>query len=120
MSPARLSAHERMLRLVTEDEFQAQIVQLARLTGWLVYHSPRNMPRVNRSGQLFIEDITPGFPDLVLVRRRDERALFRELKRETERPTSAQMEWIVCMTAAGLDAGWWRPSDWPEIEATLK
>lgn len=41
---------------ISEKEFQAQVLDLARLTGWLCYH-----PHDSRRS-------APGFPDLVLVR----------------------------------------------------
>lgn len=50
----------------------------------------------------------PGWPDLVLVGKRG--VLFRELKRQSGKPTKAQQEWLAALTEAGMDAGLWRPS----------
>lgn len=51
---------------MTERQFQPQVVQLARLCGWLIYHTFDS----RRSAA--------GFPDLCMVR--GDRCLFVELK----------------------------------------
>lgn len=81
----------------TEKQFQSQIVELARLRGYLCYHTFSSL----RS--------TPGFPDCVLAR--PGRLLFRELKTERGRVSAAQQQWLTTLRAAGADAGIWRPSD---------
>ena len=81
-----------------ERDLQALVVRLARSLGWLAYHTFDS----RRS--------EPGFPDLVLVR--EDRVLFRELKTEKGRATPAQTTWIAALTAAGMDAGLWRPVQW--------
>ena len=94
-----------MIRTLAEKEFRQQVVDLARACMWLVYFTWRSIHS------------PAGFPDLVLVR--DVRCLFRELKTEKGRTTDPQDEWLAALAAAGQDAKVWRPSDWPEIEATL-
>lgn len=89
---------------ISEKAFQAAVIQLAKLTGWMVYHTFDS----RRSA--------PGFPDLVLVR---DRVLFRELKSETGRLSAAQKEWLRGLTVAGMDVAVWRPSDWTKIKTTL-
>lgn len=81
-----------------ERDLQALVVRLARSLGWLAYHTFDS----RRS--------EPGFPDLVLVR--EDRVLFRELKTEKGRATPAQKTWLAALTAAGMDAGLWRPVQW--------
>lgn len=49
-----------------------------------------------------------GFPDLVIVGRR---VIYRELKRESGKPSPAQEEWLGVLAEAGEDVGVWRPSD---------
>lgn len=56
-----------------EAVLQAQIEQLARTLGWLVYHT-----HDSRRSQA-------GFPDLVLVHARQRRVLWRELKTQKGR-----------------------------------
>ena len=92
-------------RSISEAAFQAQVVQTAELFGWSTFH----VHDMRRS--------VPGWPDLVLVR---ERVLFRELKTDRGRVTPEQQYWLDRLTAAGQDAGLWRPSDWETIVEVLK
>ena len=89
---------------LTEDEFQKQVIHLAKLHNWLNYHTHDS----RRS--------EPGFPDLVLVR---DRVLYVELKTDKGRTSKAQQAWISALNEAGGDAQVWRPRDWDEIERTL-
>ena len=109
-----------MKATVSEKEFSDQVVQLAKLCGWLVAHF--RPARVRRGGRDVYE--TPvaadgrGFPDLLLCR--DGVALARELKVGKNQPTPDQHRWLAAFAAAGIDAGVWRPEHWPEIERTLR
>ena len=98
--------HLAWLGMATETEagFTYAIAQLAGRSGWLVYHTYDS----RRS--------TPGFPDLVLVKRR---VLWRELKLDKGRTTKEQDEWLLALVAAGQDAGIWRPRDWDHIVEEL-
>jgi hypothetical protein len=51
-----------------------------------------------------------GFPDFVCVGPRG--VLYRELKRQDKKPTPKQQEWLDALSAAGEDAGVWRPYDY--------
>lgn len=93
--------------IVTEREFQAQVVKLAQLQGWRCYfswtsiHSPA------------------GFPDLVLVRGME--ALFVELKSDKGKLSPAQEEWLNALQhVETVNAFCWRPCHWDMIEAALK
>lgn len=88
----RLTDEERRDRGLTEIEFQRQLVGpngLATMLGWLhVHFRPAKTERGWRtpgSGELL-----EGWPDLVLVRARDRRLIFAELKRELAQLTPAQ------------------------------
>jgi hypothetical protein len=98
MSPAGLSK-------LTEKEFLAQVVALARLTGWLAYHTHDS------------QHSAAGFPDLVLVKGRS--VLFIELKVGTNPLTPEQARWLEALATAGQNARVWRVEDWPEIEDAL-
>jgi hypothetical protein len=50
-----------------------------------------------------------GFPDLVCVGPGG--VLFRELKREGKKPTTAQAQWLTALVKAGQDACVWWPHD---------
>ncbi|HEY1690013.1 MAG TPA: VRR-NUC domain-containing protein [Solirubrobacteraceae bacterium] len=91
-----------------EAQFEAAIVQLAKLNGWLTYHTYDSQ----RS--------SPGFPDLVLIR--DRVLIVAELKSEKGHLTGSQVEWIEAFQAIDCEEIFvrvWRPADWPEIERLL-
>ena len=90
-----------------EAEFQASVLELAGVLGWLGFHVH------NSRGS------SPGFPDLTLVR--DDRLLFAELKRGRRKPTEVQTAWLEALgQAAHVSAHVWRPADWIEIERALR
>lgn len=102
---------------MTEAQLQAAVLELARLLGWRVAHF--RPARTVTGWRTPVAADGAGFPDLCLVR---ERVLFRELKAERGAPSSEQLAWLDALTAAGADAGIWRPSDWTAglIEAELR
>ena len=61
----------------------------------------------------------PGWPDLVFIRRRDRRLMFRELKTDKGRVTDRQAAVLELLAACGLDAGVWRPADMERIGREL-
>jgi hypothetical protein len=91
---------------LTENQLQQQVLDLASLCGWRHFHV------LNSRGS------DPGWPDLVLLR--PPHLLVVELKRETGRLSVAQSDWLRLLEMCGVDVRIWRPSSWPEIEATLK
>jgi hypothetical protein len=91
---------------VSEKQFMASVVELARWCGWLIFH-----PFDSRRS-------TAGFPDLTLVR--DGRLLFCELKSERGRVSADQQQWLDALQLAGCDVVVWRPDDWPAIVEALR
>jgi hypothetical protein len=89
----------------TEKEFQATVVKTARQFGWLVFHFPNAI-------------INPIFPDLLMFR--DGQTLMAELKTERGKLSVAQAALLLDLDAHGVQVHLWRPSDWDEIEQTLK
>jgi hypothetical protein len=89
----------------TEKQFMAQVVQLARLCSWMVYHTHDS----RRSAA--------GFPDLVLLRGAE--MVAAELKAGRGRTTPEQDAWLAAFGRAGAAVFVWRPADWPEIERVL-
>lgn len=82
---------------LTEKEWQAQVVALAKQTGWKgAYHTYDS----RRSSS--------GFPDLVLVR---ERIVYIELKSQNGKLSTAQAEWIMWLDEAAAEVAIARPSD---------
>ena len=51
-----------------------------------------------------------GWPDWAIVGSGG--FMLRELKRENQKPRPDQQEWLDMLTAAGIDADVWKPSDW--------
>ena len=101
---------------MTEREFQRAVVELARLTGWRVFHA---RPALTRRGRW----LTPiqgdaGFPDLLLCR--PPRLIVAELKRNGARPTPQQQGWLDALSAcAGVECYLWTPADWDAIVRML-
>ncbi len=85
---------------MTERELQNLIRETCQWHGLLFFH-----PFDSRRSE-------PGWPDVVIVG--PQGALFRELKGPRGRVTPAQQTWLDAMTTAGLNAGVWRPADWPD------
>lgn len=102
----------------TEKQFQAALLEYARIRGWLCYHTYDS----RRSAA--------GFPDLVLVRGGD--IIFAELKSKGGKVSPAQKHWLDTLAEAaflinrvkdqspGVEVVVWRPNNWPDIEETLR
>ena len=96
----------KQLPKLTEKQFQTQIVQLAKMHGWWVYHT------------FDARKSEPGFPDLVLIRAPE--ILFWELKTETGRMSKPQDEVLQMLVDCGMTAEVKRPRDWDSIEQALR
>lgn len=95
---ARLSDLERAERALTEAQFQEQVTNLAESLGWTWAHFRALQ---NRRGQWQVPVEGPlgvGWPDLVLLRVRDRRLIFAELKRELG---TASLEQATTLAALG-------------------
>ncbi len=101
---------------MTEAEFQRQVVQLAKMGGWLVMHT---RPAINKSGKWS----TPiqghrGFPDLCMTHA-TRGTIFAELKAEKGRVSEEQKAWIDALKESGEEVHLWRPSQIDEIVERL-
>lgn len=104
-----------MTRKLSEAQFQRQVLELARFTGWRSAHFRTS--RGNRGNYLTaVAGDGAGFPDLVLIR---DRVIFRELKTDSGKLSPEQIAWGEALIAAGADFAVWRPADWRNIEVTL-
>lgn len=95
---------------MTEAQLQQIVLDLAKLTNWLAYHTHDS----RRSQQ--------GFPDLTLVRA--PRVVFAELKGDgaygKRGPTAQQIAWIDALgKCPGVEVYVWRPADINDIAAIL-
>ena len=100
-------------RAITETQFQARVMDYARLRGWVCTHFRPVQIRPGRWATPLTGDA--GFVDLVLARRGV--VLHVELKAQGKYPTAEQRRWG---TAIGESYRLWRPSDWEAILAELK
>lgn len=98
-SGAVLLSPARVMPPMSEKNLQSAVEKLARFSGWLVYHThdSRRSPA--------------GFPDLVMVSGKRGRVIYRELKSAAGKLRPEQITWLDELTAAGEDAGVWRPAD---------
>lgn len=101
-SPPVVPIEERL----SEREFQAAVIALAKVCGWMVYHT-----HDSRKSEA-------GFPDLTLVR--PGRLIFAELKAADGRVSAPQATWMEALQAAGVEVFLWRPCDWPNVVAVLR
>lgn len=102
-----LTPRERLLRSITEADWQRTVAGVAELHGWWWYHNPDS----RRSNA--------GWPDLALLR--PPRLLFVELKREVGRVSKTQA-WMMTMLSLvpGVECYVWRPSDEPTVKEILR
>jgi hypothetical protein len=105
-------------RHLLEGEWMRQVTDLADVLGWTWAHfRPAKTAhgwRTPVSGT-----IGKGWPDLTLVRERDHRIVFAELKREGKHPDPDQQVVLDRLRAAGLEVHVWRPSDFAEVQRVL-
>jgi hypothetical protein len=90
----------------TEKAFMSAVKQAAEQLGWLVVHFPR------------MQGNPAGFPDLLMFR--GGQTILAELKTERGKLSDFQTRWLLDLDAHGIRCFMWRPSDWDEIEATLR
>lgn len=88
---------------------------MARLRGWRGYHTRKSygvVMGVSR-GDAY------GWPDWAFWHPGKGRFMLRELKSQRGEVQPQQKQVIAELAACGVDCKVWRPSDWPEIEATF-
>ncbi len=113
MTGKHLTDADRLLRSITEAQWQEQVIEYAQVRGWLVFHA---RPALTQKGKWLtaVSADGAGFVDLVMAR--DGQVVFAELKRMTGKLTDAQQVWIAALPNAHV----WRPSDWDTVEAILR
>jgi VRR-NUC domain len=93
-------------RTYPEKDFMFQVIKLASLTDWLVYHTHNS------------KHSTPGFPDLAMVK--DSHLLFAELKAPNGKLTPEQKKWLEALSKVErVSSHLWKPHDWQTIENQL-
>lgn len=131
---------------VNEGEFQRVVIDLARGLGWGITVSAQkaiaaeaaayNVAESELDGLIFHPRYSlgseSGWPDLTLIRRRDRRLIFAELKAEKGKVSHRQeqvLDLLRCLEGLvvhgeGHELGWiqvrvWRPSDLDTIREEL-
>lgn len=103
---------------LSEAAFGNVLNDLAGRMGWLRAHFRPAQMKSGRYATPMQGD--PGFPDDCLVHPLWRVCLVAELKTDTGRLASAQLEWVTAWEAAGVPAFVWRPSHWlPSIVPIL-
>ena len=102
----KIPSHTPWWCVMTEDQFQTSVIQVAKDTGWMLFHDYDS----RRS--------TAGFPDLVMTR--NGRTIFAELKSQRGRIRPEQKEWIAELEKTnGIEVYLWRPSDMDDVVEVL-
>ena len=105
-----------LLRHMTEAEFQAQIIELAHLRGWVVatFRPARVLVEGQETYRTAVGADGAGWPDLILAK--PPRLLVVELKSEKGKLSPEQEAWLELLRQCmGVQVHVWRPSDWEEI-----
>lgn len=105
---------------LTEARFQKQVVDLARLLHWRVWHdNATNTPRrCSNCGQVrHGPRNAAGLPDLILVRQ--PRLIWAELKTDSGDVSPEQWSWLEDLAASGQECYIWRPSQFEQIQRIL-
>ena len=108
-----------MTRVTPEDTWQRQLVDLAAILG---YHWLHVRPGIRQSGAWSVPvsgTLGVGWPDLVLVRERDRRIVFVELKAPGGKLTADQQRVLGILRAAGAEVYTWWPHQLDEAYAVL-
>lgn len=104
---------------ITETAFLAQVLELAALLG---YEGAHFRPALTGRGwRTPVQgSLGKGWPDLVLVRPRDRRVVFAELKSDEGRITPEQERVLGVLETAGATVYVWRPRDSDRITEILR
>jgi len=109
------------VRAMTERDLQRNVIQLARDLGWGVTQSAAKriateasqfgVPVPPLDGLIFHPHYSlgsePGWPDLTLIRRRDHRLIFAELKTEKGRLSERQEQVLELLSSIATNRAWW-------------
>lgn len=97
-----------MIGVMSEEDLQRQIINLAHLYNIRVAHFPPSLS-VKGKWMTAVAADAKGWPDLTLV---GTGVLFRENKTDRGTLRPEQKQWIADLRTAGADVDVWRPRDW--------
>ena len=102
--------------MMTEAEWQEQVIELAHLLGWEHMHVRRS---IGKGSKWTTATNVSGWPDLTLWSERHRMLLFVELKSDIGKLTPDQNEVHRSLQAAGQAVLVWRPADLPAVQRVL-
>lgn len=107
---------------LSEKEFTAQVLDLAKLHNWRSAHfRPGKTNRLDANGKpvwkTAVQGDGKGFPDLVLIK--GIWIVAAELKVGKNKVELAQAEWLTAFAEAGAFVFVWRPEHWDAIQLIL-
>jgi hypothetical protein len=91
---------------LTESQFMAQVIHLAKLYGWNYYFTWKSI------------NSPAGFPDLVMVK--GKRLIFAELKVLGGQLSAEQYFWLWDLMGTGAEVYLWYPDQWEELQEKVK
>ena len=100
---------------MTEAQFQAAVIQLARMNGWLVFH-PMKMQARDGSWRTALSG-DKGWPDLALTHPK-RGFILAELKADKGRLTTEQHQWLATL-GHWAEVHVWHPNDLETIAKRL-
>lgn len=109
-------ARRTLQRSVTEDQWEATVVDAAVALGWKVAGF-RSAQLADGHYETPVRHDGKGWPDLLLAR---DRLIVVELKTERGQLRPDQREWLHRLEVAGVEAYCWRPRDWDEALEVLR
>lgn len=104
---------------MTEDDLLTTVLGMAQVMGIKTAHF---RPAQSKTGRWLtaVQGDGKGYPDVTFCGPGG--VMFRELKSAKGTPSPEQKVWLAALTAAGADAGVWKPTDLRSgrIEAEMK
>lgn len=116
----RYSATKAVASLVTEAQWQKQVLDAAHIYDW---HDLYVKPAMWRQGRWYTATsgkLGKGWPDVSLFRPRDGRRLAIECKAEGGRATQEQKDVLDVLARCGFETHILRPSDLPQLLELLR
>lgn len=95
------------------------IIETAETLHWRVIH--QRPAKTDKGWRTAVQGSwAAGFPDLLMCRRT--RLVFAELKAGKNKPSAAQVDWLLALGEAGAETYLWHENDWlsGEIELVLR
>lgn len=90
-----------MTKLLTHEQWQQQLVELAHLNGWCHLHVRRS---IGKGRRWVTSTNVVGWPDLFLWHERDRRQLAIEVKVHPDKPSAEQTAVLASLEAAGIES----------------